>query len=70
MATGLIRPVLEGLQKISTSFVSANSSFHLKAIPLRGNFAVFPREIPYSIWNSDFVYDMNGNLIDSAYSGH
>lgn len=27
-------------------------------------------EIPYSIWNSDNVYDMNGNLIDSNGSGH
>ena len=46
IATGLIRPVLDGLHSISSSVVSAISSAHLNANAFRGNFAVLPRESP------------------------
>lgn len=44
MATGLIRPVLEGLHSISSSTVSFVSSAHLNAKESRGNLEVLPKD--------------------------
>ena len=46
IATGLIRPVRDALHSISRSVVSRISSAHLKAMELRGNFAVRPSASP------------------------
>ena len=45
-ATGLIRPVRDGLHSIYCNRVSLISSAHLNAMELRGNLAVRPRESP------------------------
>ena len=46
MATGLIRPVRLADHSTSIRVVSCCSSAHLKAIALRGNLAVVPRDSP------------------------
>lgn len=63
-AIGFIRPVLDALHSISSSFVSAVSSAHLNAIEFLGNLAVCPSEFPYAISSYISTSPSDGWLLD------
>ena len=68
MATGLMRPVLDGLHSMSRSVVSASSSCHLNAIASLGNFAVVPRLLPYAVSSKESTSPSVGKSFDGIFA--